>query len=97
MAIGVTAKLKVQPGKNAEFEAVFKTLSDAVHAQEPGCTLYALHKSRTDEQLYIVLEQYADEAALGAHAKTEHYISAGKALAACLAAAPEIELMDSVG
>ncbi len=97
MAIGVTAKLTVQDGKNELFEQTFKTLSEAVNAKEPGCTLYALHQSRSNPQVYIVLEQYSDEAALAAHGKTEHYLTAGKELATCLAGAPEIELMDSVG
>jgi len=97
MAIGVTAKLTVQEGKNTEFEAAFNVLSEAVNSTEAGCNLYALHQSRSDAQVYIVLEQYADEAALVAHGKTAHYQEAGKVLATCLAAAPEIELMDSVG
>ena len=97
MAIGVTAKLTVQDGKNSEFEAAFAKLSESVNSLEPGCNLYALHQSRTNAQVYIVLEQYEDEAALAAHGKTEHYLQAGKVLATCLAAAPEIELMDSVG
>lgn len=97
MAIGVTAKLTVQDGKNAEFEAAFASLSESVNSLEPGCNLYALHQSRSNSQVYIVLEQYKDEATLAAHGKTEHYQQAGKVLATCLAAAPEIELMDSVG
>jgi quinol monooxygenase YgiN len=96
MAIGVTAKLQVQAGKNQEFEAIFGKLAAAVNASEPGCLFYALHKSREDEQTYIVLEQYVDQAALEAHGKTDHYRSAGKELAGCMAAAPEIELMDAV-
>ena len=96
MAIGVTAKLQVLTGKNQEFEAVFKQLVAAVHAKEEGCLLYALHQSREDAQTYIVLEQYADEAALQAHSKTDHYRNLGKEMAVYMAAAPKIELMDSI-
>jgi len=96
MAIGVTAKLQVQAGKNQEFEAIFKQLTAAVNANEAGCLLYALHQSREDKQTYIVLEQYADDAALQAHGKTDHYRNFGKELAGCMAGAPQIELMDSV-
>lgn len=96
MAIGVTAKLKVQAGKNQEFEAVFKQLVAAVQANEEGCLLYALHQSREDAQTYVVLEQYADEAALQAHGKTDHYRKFGKEMAAFMAGAPVIELMDSI-
>jgi len=96
MTIGVTAKLQVQAGKNQEFEAIFKQLTAAVHANEKGCLFYALHQSREDTQTYIVLEQYADEAALTAHGKTDHYRNFGKELAGCMKGAPDITLMDSV-
>mgnify|MGYP000034596158 CR=1 FL=1 len=96
MTIGVTAKLQVQAGKNQEFEAIFKQLTAAVKANEEGCLLYALHQSREDSQTYIVLEQYADDTALKAHGKTDHYRKFGKEMAGCMAAAPVIELMDSI-
>ena len=96
MAIGVTAKLQVQVGKNDAFEGIFKRLMDKVNANEPGCTFYSLHKSREDAQLYIVLEQYIDEAALAAHGKTDYFRDIGQELAPCMAAAPVIELMDAV-
>lgn len=96
MAIGVTAILQVLPGKNQEFEAVFKELSISVNTNEDGCLFYALHQSREDAQTYIVLEQYTDEAALQAHGKTDYFRAAGKAMASVMAAAPKIELMDSI-
>ncbi len=96
MAIGVTAKLQVLAGKNKEFEVVFKQLVSAVLANEKGCLLYAFHQSRDDAQTYIILEQYDDETALHVHTKTEHYQRLGKEMAVFLAAAPQIELMDSI-
>lgn len=96
MAIGVTAKLKIQEGKNQEFEAIFAELSEAVNSNESGCNFYALHKSRSDAQTYIVLEQYVDQAALDAHGKTDYFRSLGAKMGGCMAGAPEIELMDSI-
>jgi len=96
MAIGVTAKLQVQVGKNEEFEGIFKRLMEEVNANEPGCNFYSIHKSREDAQVYVVLEEYIDEEALAAHGKTDYFREYGKELAPCMAAAPVIELMDSV-
>ncbi len=96
MAIGVTAKLQVLNGKNQEFETIFKQLVTAVLTNEKGCSLYALHRSREDDQTYIVLEQYVDEIALQSHAKTDHYRNFGQQMSLYLAAAPEIVLMDSI-
>ena len=46
--IGVVATLKVQDGKQGEFEAVFSDLAKQVRANEPGNIVYQLTKSRTD-------------------------------------------------
>ena len=96
MAIGVTAKLSVQEGKNEQFEGLFLQLQELVNSNEDGCNFYALHQSRADSQSYMVLEQYVDEAALAAHGKTEYFGRIGAQMGACMAAAPEIELFDSV-
>ena len=96
MAVGVIAKLRVKPGMNQEFEATFKLLVQAVEDNEPGNTYYELHKSNSDTQLYIVLEQYTDEDALAAHEHTEHMKTLGVKLAPCMAAPPDIELMITV-
>jgi len=95
MAIGVIAKLTIQAGKNEEFEAIFAELESAVNANEPGCSFYSLHKSRSDENQYIVLEQYVDQAAFDAHGKTEYFKSIGAKMGSCMGARPEIELLDT--
>jgi quinol monooxygenase YgiN len=93
-AIGVIATLTVAEGKNAEFEAVFADLAAAVRANEPGNEFYSLTRSRSNPQVYKVLELYADQAALDAHGSTDYFKAAGPKLAPCLAAAPEVEYLD---
>lgn len=94
-AIGVIATLTVAPGKNSEFEAVFSELVASVRANEPGNVFYVLTRSRSNPQVYKVLEQYADQAAMDAHGKTEHFRQAGVKLAPLMAAAPDIECLDA--
>lgn len=96
MAIGVVAKLSIQPGKNKEFETIFGELQAAVAANEPGNNYYGLHKSRTDELAYIVLEQYVDQAALEAHGASTHFKEIGARMGSCLAGRPDVEYMDAV-
>jgi quinol monooxygenase YgiN len=96
MAIGVIARLTIQPGKNAEFETIFAELQAAVAANEPGNNFYALHKSRADENQYIVLEQYVDQASLDAHGASDHFKTIGPKMGGCLAGRPEIESMDAI-
>ncbi len=96
MSVGVIAKLRVKEGMNREFETVFRQLSEAVLEGEPGCNYYELHKSNSDKQLYIVLEQYADEDALAEHEQTEHMKLLGARLAPFLQVPADVEIMISV-
>ena len=65
--IGVVATLKVQPAKAAEFEKVFLDLAAKVKANEPGCLMYQLTRSKSEEGVYKVLELYASTDALKHH------------------------------
>lgn len=94
-AIGVIATLTVAEGKNAEFEAIFAELSAAVNANERGNEFYSLTRSKANPQVYKVLERYVDQAALDDHGKTDYFRAAGPKLAPCLAAAPDIEVLDA--
>ncbi|MEY4850055.1 MAG: hypothetical protein RLZZ331_1059 [Pseudomonadota bacterium] len=94
--IGVIATLKIQDGKADDFEAVFRTLSAAVRANEPGNLCYQLTRSKTDATTYKVLEVYADADALKAHGASDHFKAAGPGLGACLAGKPDVEYLDGV-
>ncbi|MFZ5720683.1 MAG: putative quinol monooxygenase [Pseudomonadota bacterium] len=97
MTIGVIAKIPVQEGKAAEFEAFFTELAKQVRANEPGNIAYQLTKSRTEPNVYKVLELYKDQEALTHHGGTEYFKAAGPKFAAVLAGRPEIEYLDGVG
>lgn len=92
MTVGIIATLKIKPGKEAEFEAVFKDLAAQVKQNEPGCLLYDLFKSK-DASTYVVMEQYASGEALAAHGKTSHYMAAGPKLGAVLDGRPQIDIL----
>ena len=93
-AIGVVATLKIQPGKEAEFETLFAELAAAVNANEAGNSYYRLF--RTGETgVYRVLECYDDQTALDAHRASDHFRSIGARLGPCLAGAPEIETLSA--
>jgi len=94
--IGIVATLKVQEGKNAEFEAAFAEAMAQVRANEPGNLFYSLVKSRAEPNTYKVLEGYKDEAAIAAHRDSAHYKALGPKLGGCLAGRPDVELFDGV-
>ena len=96
MAIGVIATLKVQDGKGGEFESVFRDLAAKVKANEAGNKLYQVFKSRTDANTYIVMEIYADQAALEAHGKSDHFKAAGPGIAPTLGGRPDVQYFDAI-
>ena len=93
--IGIIAKLTIKPGTNADIEATMKALQAKVHADESGNKLYALHKT-DDPNVYVMLERYADEAALEAHRAAPHFKELGRKLGDYLAGRPDIQRMQEV-
>jgi quinol monooxygenase YgiN len=93
--IGIIATLRVQSGKEAEFEGVFAELAAAVAANEPGNGYYKLFRT-DDAGVYKVLECYDDEAAVEAHRASDHFRTLGAKLGPCMAGAPEIEKLSAV-
>ena len=92
--IGVVAKLNVKEGKEADFEAVFQTLTAAVKENEPGCLLYQLCKDADGQ--YVVMEMYASEEALAAHGKSEHFKAAGAGFQGLMGGPPDIQRLQAV-
>ena len=96
MTIGVVAKLVIKAEQIEHFETHFLKLAAVVLAEESGCRFYALHRSRADDNTFVVLEQYDDEAAFAAHGRYDAFKAANVPLKDCLAEAPSIEVFDGV-
>ena len=75
--LGIVATLKVKPGMEQAFEAVAKELVAKVNANEPGCTLYALHHGEAP-CTYVFMERYIDQSAVDAHRTTDYFKSLGR-------------------
>lgn len=95
--IVLVATLTVQPDKTAQFEAVFTELAAQVRANEKGCRLYQLTRTRKDAGVYKVLELYDDQAALDAHMQTEYFKGAAGKFGGLLAGKVDAEFLDAVG
>jgi quinol monooxygenase YgiN len=96
MPITVIAKLKVQPGKEAEFEAAAKQMIATVKESEPATLTYILHKNTKDPTEFVYYEVYQDQAAFDAHGKTDHMKAFGGKIGALLAGRPEIAILQEV-
>jgi quinol monooxygenase YgiN len=96
MTIGVIAKLKVIPERQADFELAFSRYQNTVRTQEKGNLFFALHKSRDVIGDYVVMEQYLNDEALIEHRNSEHYKAIPERLGEFMAGPPEIRVYDSV-
>ncbi len=93
--LGIVAKIKVKDGMQQQFEDVAKKLVAAVHANEPGCKLYALHRSE-DPLVYVFMERYVDQAATEAHRASEHFKTLGREMGPFMDGRPEIMRLSEV-
>jgi quinol monooxygenase YgiN len=93
--LAVIAKLKVAPGKEAEFEKVMLGLAADVRSKEPGNKLYTLCKD--DAGQYLVMELYDNAEALAAHGQSEHFKASGAKFAGLMAGRPEIQRLAVIG
>ena len=87
--IGIVAKIKVKDGMQQQFEAAAGKLVAAVRANEPGCKLYALHRSE-DPLVYVFMERYVDQAATEAHRASDHFKTLGREMGPFMDGKPEI-------
>jgi quinol monooxygenase YgiN len=69
LAVTWTAKT----GRESETAAIFEKLQ-AESRKEPGCTMYQVHKHKTDPRRFFIYEQYKDDAALEAHRTAPHFL-----------------------
>jgi quinol monooxygenase YgiN len=94
--IGIVATIKVKAGMEKEFEAVAKELVAKVNAGEPGCKLYALHHGEAP-QTYVLMERYADQAAVDAHRGKEYFKALGRTMGEYMDGRAEVVRLREVG
>ncbi len=92
--IAVIATVKVTPGKEAEFEADFRSWAETVKANEPGTLTYTLNRSRSEPHVYYALEFYKDQAAIDTHLKNLN--ARGTGLPDFMQGPPVIQVLDNV-
>ena len=91
----VVATLTPQPGKTDELVDAMSKLIEQVHAAEPGCLLYALHRHPDGERL-VMIEKYTGTEAQREHRASAHFKAAGAVFAGLLAGPPEVISMEPV-
>ncbi|MFJ7726847.1 putative quinol monooxygenase [Neobacillus sp. NPDC097160] len=72
--IRVVAKGKLKPGVRVEDYVMLAKELVAETRKENGCLSYALHEEVNDPTILTMLEEWADEEALGLHNQSVHVL-----------------------
>jgi quinol monooxygenase YgiN len=90
MAVVIVATLFPVPAHRDEVIAALETTGAKVHADD-GTLLYALHEGR-DGRL-VMIEKYADSAAVAAHGKSAELAELGAALEGKLSQPMDVQVL----
>lgn len=91
MTITATARQHVRPGAEARLDALMAQLARDIRAHEPGCLRFDYVISQDTPGERLVIEEYADEAAVEAHRGTAYLAAFLPELMECLDRPPEVE------
>jgi quinol monooxygenase YgiN len=70
--ISVVATFNPKENQENEVEQILRGMVGPTR-KEPGCLRYELYGAAGTEQQFVLIEAYADQAALESHRATEHY------------------------
>ncbi len=87
--IFITAKFRIKPEHAEAWPEVSRTFTEATRA-EPGCLWFDWSRSLDDPSEYVLVEAFADDAAGGAHVRSDHFKTAQQELPSYLAETPRI-------
>jgi len=88
-----TARLTVKAGQEQDFERILRIAVPKVR-EEPGNQAYIFHRSTQDPRVFMLYEEYDDQAALEAH--RAHMRDMGIDLRALLDGPPIIEFYEKL-
>ena len=88
--IVIIGKVSIQPTKLEQFLGEVNIAIEATR-KEPGISRYELVQPVGEPNTFMLIEEYADEAALASHSETEHLKKLTAMLGTVLAGPPEIK------
>jgi quinol monooxygenase YgiN len=94
--VTVVAKLKVQAGKEADFERAARVMIEHVKSAEHSTLTYVLHRARKDPTTFLFYERYTDRAGLDAHSQSPQMATLFSAIGPMLDGPPQIEMYEEI-
>ncbi len=95
-AVHVVATLVAKPERATDLHAALAAILDTVR-REPGCIRYDLHRDLDDPATFVMLETWADEAALTVHGKAPALTGLAPRLADLLAKPLKVDRLEQIG
>ena len=71
--IVLIARYQAAPGNGDAVETALQEMAPLVEQHEPGCLLYHACRSTENSDVFVLYEQYEDQAALDRHRETSHF------------------------
>jgi quinol monooxygenase YgiN/catechol 2,3-dioxygenase-like lactoylglutathione lyase family enzyme len=87
--ITATTVQRAKPGKTEQLESLMHGLIEQVRAHEPGCMLFQYLRDPKDPSSFLVIERYADQAALDFHLSQDYLKAFLPQLMRCLETPPQ--------
>jgi quinol monooxygenase YgiN len=87
--IFITAKFRVRPEDADAWPEITRSFTEATRAED-GCLWFDWSRSLEDPAEYVLVEAFRDDAAGGAHVRSEHFRAAQRELPPHLVETPRI-------
>ena len=71
----LAVRVHVAPAVRERFMPLMLANRDGARTAEPGCLRYDVFQDFDDSDCILVIEEYADHAALAAHRESPHYLA----------------------
>lgn len=91
------ARYRVEPGHADDVEQALREMAPYVAKDEPGCLVYRATRSVEDPDVFVLFEEYENDAALAHHRTTEHFNMIIEGRVAPLLLSRERELLSPIG
>ena len=72
MAYTLVVRMTAPEGQHDRAEELIRRLGEASR-QEPGVVQYIAHRDPDDPRVFLIYEQYRDQAAFEEHGRTDHF------------------------
>jgi quinol monooxygenase YgiN len=69
----LVARYRVTSGRSDEVAEALREMAEAVERDEPTCLVFLASRSIEEPEVFVLYEEYVDEAALLGHRETPHF------------------------